>query len=258
MVFNIDHEELLSNAISSISEAISMAENASQEKFANLGEKINSAIPGLIEVLVNETEDFWINQAMLIGGWGEKYARAIQSDVSKGEVWLDKESLDPQSKRPFFMFAMMVEEGVQSWSIKDALMKSKKAKIGKDGVKYITIPMPVATPRKSGSGKQLSSFGGRTMTKEMHDILKSGGNVESGSLMSGSRKISAKGLTAFSTQKYHSGYGLFRRVSENSKGWQFPNKSPQPVFDTVKKYVDRRVGELMSDFCKAVVKEALS
>jgi hypothetical protein len=237
-----------------------MAENASIEKYSKLGEQINDALPGLIELLVNETEEYWINKASSIGGWGDKYARAIKSEVSgdSGSVYLDENAIDPQSRKPFFMFAMMVEEGVKSWSIKDALMKSKKAKIGKDGVKYIIIPLPVATPRKSGQGKQLSTFGKRTMTQDMQNMLKSGGKVSGGTIKSGTRKISAKGLAQFSSQKYHSHYGLFRRVSENSKGWQYPNKSPQPVFDGVKRYVDMRMKEIMADFCRAVVKEALS
>ncbi len=260
MTFTFDEEELMSAALESISSAISMAEDASQEKFADLGEKIHSAIPALIELMVNETEDYWISKAASIGGWGEKYAKAIKSDFSgeTGEVFLDESALDKTSNRPLFMFAMMVEEGVKSWSIKDALLKSDKAKIGKDGIKYIIVPFPVATPKKKGTGKSLSSFGGREMSKEMHDILKSGGKVSSGSLQSGQRKISALGLTQYNTQKYHSQYGLFRRVYEKSKGWQYPNKSPQPVFQSVKQYVDKRMAEVMAEFCKAVVREALS
>ena len=258
MLFHFNQQMLAEMAEESISQAMNTAQSASIGKFNEIIDKIDNAMPGLIGLMTNEAEDYWINKANSIGGWGSKYARAIKSKTEngKGEVYVD-ESIDKMSGKPNMMFADMVEKGVRSWSIKDALLASRKAKEGKDGIKYITIPFPVSTPRKKGQGKMQSSFGGRVMTSDMQKIIKSGGKITSGTLQSGTRKLSTAGLTQFSTRKYHSQYGLFRRVSSKSQGWQYPNKAPIPTLQAVEAYMNKRVGEIMAEFCKTIVSESL-
>ena len=71
---------------------------------------------------------------------------------NEGSVFVD-ESVKDSSGKPAMMFAKMIEQGVQSWSIKDALLKSAKAKTSSAGIKYMVVPLPVRTPKAKGSGK---------------------------------------------------------------------------------------------------------
>ena len=258
MIFNVQDE-----LIDSVGEAIDeMSENLSAEAMNRVINQIKNAMPGLIELMTYQTQDTWRTMAGDAGGWGDKYAKIVKADFDgkEGNVYLDETMMDSQSKKPNFMFAMMMENGVASWSIKDALMKSDKAKTGKDGIKYITIPLPVATPRKTGSGHKMSYFGGREMSGEIHKLVKAGGKAPEGSTvnvttMRGSKDVDISGLAKYTTQQRHSQYGIFRRVSEKSKGWQYPNVSTTPIFDSVIKYVEKRMAEVVADFCYAIVED---
>lgn len=176
MVFNIDPE----SAIDSVVEALESAgRELSESQFVQVANRINETLPGIIDLLAQGTAEYWKSEASSKGGWGEKYARSIKYKVSgnRAEVFVDENMKDSGSNKPLAMFAKMVEDGVKSWSIKDALLASEKAKTSSDGIKYMVIPFPVATPRKSSSGKGKSQFGGREMTAEMYKIVKSGGAV---------------------------------------------------------------------------------
>lgn len=253
MIFNFD-EETIFNTINAA------MENMSEEQAQKVIEQIDNAMPGLLELMILDAESAWKSEAENAGGWGNKYAQAIKTKFSghEGEVYLDESSVDKSSGKSNFMYAMMMEKGVKSWSIKEALLASSKAKTGKDGIKFISIPMPVATPRKKGQGKMSSQFGGREMTSEMHKLVRSGGKV-SGSIgvstTAGTKQVNISGLTAFTTKQFHSGYGIFRTVSSRSRGWIYPDIPAEPVFNSVVEYVNKRVGEMVDDFCKAILKD---
>jgi hypothetical protein len=251
MIFNIDADQ----AMNEIAEALESAgAQMSEEKFNQIATAIETAMPGIIQVLAQGVAEDWKSQAAGAGGWGSKYARAIKYHVqgTNAEIYIDEGIVDKGSNKPNFMFAMMIEEGVSSWSIKDALLASDKAHTGKDGVKYITVPFPVATPRSKGQGKMKTQFGGREMTAAMYSLVKNGGKLTSGKTGSGA---DVSGLSQYNTRQLHSQYGIFRRVSEKSTGWQYPNKSPRPVFPEVLKEVNNKIQEAISAFCKAVVQE---
>lgn len=251
-VFNIDPDmisEIIGNALDEV------GSQASEEQFSKIVEAIEKSMPGVIKVLTYGMEENWKNMAKgSPTGWGQKYANSIKSEVegNVGTVFVDESIMDKGSGKPNLMYVKMVEEGMRSFSIKDALLASDKAKIGPNGVKYITVPFPVATPRKASQGKQSSHFGGREMTNEMHRIVKSGGKIASAKLKSGQ---DVSGLTQYNTRQLHSQYGIFRRVSEKSKGWIHPGVMASPVYPKVMDEVNKRVGEIMSGFCKAIVKE---
>lgn len=250
-VFNLDENIIMDTIASALEEAGSQV---SETQFEKITEAIDEALPGVIEVLTYEMQEHWKQEARDSGTeWGEKYANAIEAKVSegKGEVYLDEDMVDKTSNKPNMMYVKMIEEGMKSFSIKDALLASDKAKTGADGVKYITVPMPVGIPRSKSQGKQASKFGGREMTQEMYNIVKSGGRV-SGKLKSG-QKVS--GLTRYVTRQRHSQYGIFLRVSEKSTGWIHPGRGATPVFPSVIMEVNKRVGQILSDFCKAIVSE---
>jgi hypothetical protein len=249
MIFNIDENVLLSTVMQSLEDASSQM---SEEQANKITEEINNGVPGLIAILTQGMAQHWKDEAMNSGtGWGSKYAAAItyRIDNTTGEIFLDEKIVDEFSNKPNIMFAKMVEEGVKSWSIKDALLASEHAKIGKNGVKYIVIPMPVAVP-KATPGARGKQFGGREMSQEVHAIVKSGGKY-SGQL-AGGQEVS--GLTKYVTRQHHEGYGSFVCVTEDSKGWKYPTIGATPVFPRVLEEVNRRIDELVSVFCEEVVK----
>lgn len=258
-IFNIDGDDILGAIETSLSD---IGQELSDEAVAKIVNAIDAAIPGLVEIVTDNTEKTWKGLAKDAGGWGVKYAKAIRSEYASGtgRVYIDSAMKDKGSNKPNLMFAKMMEEGVKTWSIKDALMKSDKAKIGKDGIKYIIVPFPVATPRKSGSGHKSSVFGGREMSGDIHKLVKAGLRAPEGSsvTVTTSRKtseVSIEGLTRYNTRTRHSQYGMFRRVSEKSKGWQYPSVAPTPIYPKVKQYVDKRIGEILEQYCRDLVKE---
>lgn len=251
MIFDIDADQVLDSVVKALEDA---GQQMSQEKFTQIANAIESAMPGVIQLITMTMAEEWRSQADGAGGWGAKYSAAIKTKFSgaTGEVYIDEGMTDKGSNKPNIMFAKMIEEGVKSWSIKDALLASEKAKVSKDGVKYIVIPFPVATPRQASSGKSKSQFGGREMTNEVYNIVKSGGRVSSAKLKSGQE---VSGLSKYNTRQLHGQYGLFRCVSEKSRGWQYPDKSARPVFPHVLEEVNNKIQEAIATFCKAIVQE---
>ena len=251
MIFGIGPETVMSG----ISEALENAgSQLSEEQFIKIVDVIEKGMPGIVKLITAKTAQDWKSAALESGtGWGSKYAGAItyKTDGKTGEVFLDESMIDKMSNKPNIMFAKMVEEGVKSWSIKDALLASEKAKTSSSGIKYMVVPFPVAVPQKPGPARQTGQFGGREMTEEAHKIVKSGGRY-SGPLKSG-QEIS--GLTKYTTRQRHEQYGIFRCVTENSKGWQYPNKSERPVFPNVVNEIEKNIHELISAFCKEIVRE---
>jgi len=229
--------------------------NLSEEQFVGVANRINESLPGVIEVLAYGMQKYWKQEARDSGGWGDKYANAIKValDGDSARVYVDESLTDKTSNKPNMMYVKMVEEGMKSFSIQDALLKSEKAKISATGIKYMIIPFPVRTPKKKGSKtKSASKFGGREMTREMHRIVKEGGRISSGKLETGQ---DIAGLTRYNTRQRHSQYGIFRVVSQNSKWKDHPGVPASPVFPSVLKEVDKRIQEVLAEFCKAVVKE---
>jgi hypothetical protein len=255
MIFDFNPDIILSSIVASM-EASEI--QLSEIQVGHILQQIDASMPGIIELMTYEAENIWKDEAINAGGWGTKYAKAIKSyfEGAEGKVYLDESEKDPGSGKPSIMFAMMMERGVKSWSIKAALLASDKAHTGPDGVRYITIPFPVATPKKSGSGNLGSRFGGREMSSDVHDIVKAGGKVAGGtSVTVKGKQVDIGGLTAFTTRQYHTGYGIFRRVSSNSTGWQYPDVPAEPVFASALRYLDKRMTEIMRTFCESVVKE---
>jgi len=235
--------EALNDAVAQTSEA----------QFQQIAEQIDESMGGIVELLTYGMQESWQNEARASGGWGEKYANAIKAEVNgnTGEIYVDETLVDKESNKPNMMFVNMVEQGMKSFSIKDALMRSDKAKISSDGVKYMSIPMPVSTPRTAGQGKQQTKFGKREMTREAYNIVKNGGKF-SGSLKKGGE---VAGLTKYVTRQFHGQYGMFLTVSENSKGFVHPGKAATPVYPKVLAEVNKRIGEVIQEFVKGVVKE---
>lgn len=249
--FNLDEDSIMQSIIGGLEEAGSQV---SESQFTEIANEINEKFPGVIEVLTYGMQEHWKAEAIGSGtGWGQKYANAIRAEVTgnKGEVWIDEDMTDKNSNKPNMLFVEMVEKGQKSFSIKDALLASEKARTSSTGIKYIIVPFPVRAPSKAGQGKMARKFGGREMTQAAYDIVKSGGKF-SGKLKGGQE---ASGLVQYVTRQRHSQFGMFRMVSENSKGWQHPGRGPSPVFPSVLQEVDKQVNAVISEFVKSVVQK---
>jgi hypothetical protein len=215
-----------------------------EEQFFNITEKIDEALPGIMEMIAYSTSEYWKSEARGVStDWGKHYANSIKVEGSGVEYEV---SADEGNK-----FVNFVEHGVKSFSIKEGLLRSNKAKIGPSGIKYIIVPFPVRTPTRKGQGKVQSRFGGREMTEKIYNIVKSGGTY-SGKLKSGQE---VTGLKRWTTKKFHSAYGMFLCVSENSKGWIHSGVPAEPVFKKVEAEVNRQIAEILDNFCKAIVEE---
>ena len=103
--------------------------------------------------------------------------RLVDSGRMEGTVMLD------YSKN---FLIQKLEEGAAAFDMKPGLMASPKAKVGKGGKRYITIPMRWATPGAVGESELFSS----QMPKEIYKVAKGlgggrdipGGGRESGPL----------------------------------------------------------------------------
>lgn len=250
--FGIDENIIIETVANALEDASSFA---SEEQFNNIANAIEEKMPGIIDILTYGMQEDWKSKAKKDSGtgWGEKYARAIKAKVTGniGEIWVDETMIDKSSGKPSIMFTNMVEMGMKSFSIKDGLLASEKAKISADGIRYIVVPFPVRAPAKKSQGKMASHFGGREMTKEAYDLIKSGKRF-TGKLKSGQE---VSGLTQYSTRQHHSQFGTFMCVSEKSKGWIHPGVAASPVFPSVLKEINIRIQEVLTSFCQAVVKE---
>jgi hypothetical protein len=253
--FDIDPEMI----IDSVAEALEAAgSDASEEQFYNIVKAIDGNFPSVIETLTYGMQEHWKSEARNVSTqWGEKYANAIKVDIkgNTGEIFIDENIIDKTTNKPNMLFISMIEKGVKSWSIKDAVLKSKKAKMSAAGLKYISIPFPVSTPRRPEQGTMQSRFGGREMTDAMHKIVKSGGRLKSGSLNVKGKDVDVSGLTRYVSRQRNEMYGIFRTVSEKSEGWIHPGKKAEPVYKKVLAEVNRRIHEVIMEYCKEIVRE---
>ena len=260
-IFSIDSDVVFSGITAALEER---EQKLTGEQIEKIISTIEASLPGITYGLLEEAYEEWKQKASNKGGWGTKYINAIKMKAEPngdGSVFLDPSVKDEGSNKPAIVFAKMIEEGVKSWSIKDALLQSSKVKVGPAGIPYISIPFPVSTPRTGRSGVHMDNkFGGREMTSEMHKLVKAGEKVPAGSKVSvtnsvRSYDVDVTGLTRYNTRQFHSQYGIFRTVSKNSQGWQYPNVAARPVYPSVLAYVERRIHETLDAFCREIVKE---
>ena len=120
------------------------------------------------------------------------------------------------------------------------------------------VPFPVSTPRKPDAGHMENKFGGREMTKAMYKIVKGGGRIKDASIMAKGKETDISGLTKYETKQLHGQYGIFRCVSGKSTGWVYPDVPEEPVYPAVLEEVNRKIQEMLKDFCTAIVKEYTS
>lgn len=150
----------------------------------------------------------------------------------------------------------IVESGISAYDMKEGLLSSQKAKVGKNGSRYITVPFRHGTPGTTTMAsmsksvyKDAKKLGysrrNNALTSSMGTKYSWGGKIKNTS--EGQRsKIIAKnrnytwktglfsGMVKMGKQN-HSQYMTFRRVSTNSdpNSWQFPAVPARPIREAI-------------------------
>ena len=193
-------------------------------------------------------QGMWQDKAKDIGGgWGRRYANTIQVEPMRksggeGHVFADE-------KHPDFMFVMMVERGVKSYSISDALMKSKRVKYNeKTGLPYIRVPFRWRTPQQgTGNKAQATSTFAGVMPPSIYEAILSGEKVDLDMAKKAGNPFLA-GLVRYKKAK-HGQYFTFRTVTKESN-WQHQGKPKRPVFHIVRDIVQKALAEGIESYIK--------
>ncbi len=175
--------------------------------------------------------------------WGERYANTLKKEHATGKGGQAKVYADESD--PDYMFVNIVENGISTWSIKDALLAGKAARRNKAlyGTTFVRVPFRFRIP---GVTKETSSFAG-IMPKDVYEKAKEG-------IRLGKEYGKYAGLVKV-TQKPHSQYMTFRTVSQKSEGWQYPTIPPTPVFEDVVKKVEKMMEGAIVNFVQGYLKD---
>jgi hypothetical protein len=191
--------------------------------------------------IVARTAEYWSLSLQDASPWGARAAATLGVDRMEGEDGEASVSHDPE--HPEAMFYRMVEDGVRSWSIKDALLRGKRAKKSKSGERYATVPFRWRTP---GKLRPTRSFAG-VMTSDARQLAMAGKIV-------GPEHGHLAGLKRYG-EAPHARYMTFRSVSERSEGWQYPAIPATPVYERVEAAVERLASEAVTNWITEKVRE---
>ena len=215
--------------------------------------KTSNELPRITALISNnvitELHNYWAAMAKGASPWGARYAAALVREPMTGQGG-GTASVELDQEHPGAMFANMMENGVRSWSIKDALLASSRAKTSmRTGLKYLVVPFRWRTP---GSTKATSSFSG-VMPDEIYEAAKKGQTISAAQAdaagnpnLAGLRKVN---------KPPHSGYMTFRVVTEQSTGWMYPQKAPTPVFPKVLDHARELVKEVVEQFVESYAED---
>jgi len=217
---------------------------ASQELFP-------TAVVDIANLLIDKSYEYGRNEAILRPQrkdgspslWGERYANTLKVETMTGKGGTARVYVD--ESHPDYLFVEMVENGVNTWSIKEALLAGKAARRNKAlyGTAFVRVPFRYHTPTKQ---RVSSTFAG-VMPLDVYEAAKKDVSL-------GKEYGQFAGLKKYG-EGVHSQYFTFRTVSANSKGWIFPNKPATPVFSDVEKRVERMIEKAMVDLIKGVEKD---
>lgn len=197
---------------------------------------------GMANLLLDKAYQYWRAKAQSSGGWGERYANTLKIQPmtgvgGTGSVYVDE-------KHPDAKFVYMMENGVASWSIKDALLEGKAARRNKAkyGTLFVRVPFRYRTPSKM---KKTSAFAG-VMPNDIYKLVKGGATLKTAGRVFGetSKTPYLSGLKRYGGA-LHGQYMTFRTVSEKSQGWQYPKIPAKPIFPKVMEKVEKMIAGTM-------------
>ena len=217
------------------------AESAAQELLQKAAAQMPQEVAAISNALASFAYRMWRGDAEAASAWGKRYGNTLVLEPmaaggGEAKVFFDE-------GHPDALFFHMVENGVSSWSIRNALLASKKVKVSGKGVRYIVVPMRERTP---GPVKKSSFFSG-VLSSDVYALVRDGGAVK------GER--GPVGLKRYGNE-LHGQYRTFRVVTENTPttAWRFPDIPPTPVFESVKARIEMLVEQTIINY----VTEAIS
>lgn len=229
--------------------------------FAELSREVQKDFPVETAKLVNNVaaavQSLWASTAEEEGGgWGRRYAQTLRFEPMKSSGDSGTARVYADESDPNFMFVNFVEEGVQSWSIKDALLKGKSARTSaKTGMVYVVVPFRFRTP---GSQQASSKFAG-VMPQGVYERVLAGEPITADFAEKAGGTKHMAGLKRY-TEGQHSSFMTFRVVTERSEGWQYPQKPARPVYEKVlaqvgpaieaslRSFIEKYLGDLKTKF----------
>lgn len=176
--------------------------------------------------------------------WGERYANTLKVNYitsKKGGT----ASVFADEGHPDYMFTEFVENGINTWSIKDALLSGKAARRNQAlyGTVFVRVPFRYRVP---GRTKETSSFAG-IMPQDIYEQAKAG-------IRLGKESGKYAGLVKV-THTPHGQYMTFRTVSQKTQGWWYPHKPATPVFEEVKARVEKMMEGALLNFLQGFMKD---
>ena len=209
-------------------------------------------------------------------GWKEHYSRKIEEEdvVEKNTRTV---SVNMKRDQATNMYVNFIENGISSWSIKEALLNGPHSQKGKNG-RYNIVFMRKNTPGSSSPAMSSDVYSiakgmismKETLADRVRDISSMPGSKLQSRAVSVSEQISsAKGkrehlgrMMKGKAQKTKTGnqhaYGVFFRVGENSKGWVYPDIPKVPVFSRVKSEVEDIVKDIFLKEIQAALISSLN
>lgn len=224
--------------------------------FKKIFEKVSEMFPDLVgkanSYIADQAKEFWMmtartepkNKDESTSGWGEKYASTIVSEKLEGgkgiRLFVDEEHSN-------YMFVELVEDGVTTWSIKNALLQGKAARRNKAqyGTVFVRVPFRWRVPGVKETAKG-ANFAG-ILPKDIYEKVKRGEKI-------GEKFGDYAGLVKMGGP-LHSQYMTFRTVSEKSKDWFYPSKKGVGVFDKVKKKIEQMMDETIENIILGFLKD---
>lgn len=204
----------------------------------------------LMQYMGVQVQRIWVNELFDAPqdkhkAWGLKAGETVKVDVkgSKVRIYADEEEIDPRSGKKKILYMNIIEDGIKSWSIKDALLSSKRVHVSAKGTKYIHVPFRYRVP---GAQKKHTYFSG-VMPSEIYNIVKGGKTT-----LKGGEYGRMAGLAKHGREK-HSQYFTFRTVSERSAGWVYPAIAGTPVYKKVLSQLEKMFPVVLENFCKAMI-----
>lgn len=195
------------------------------------------------DVLINKSAELWSVKAKNASPWGSQYSSTLKTEKtsSGSSVFVDEQHKN-------YYYVNMVENGVKSWSIKDALLNGKAARRNqaKYGRVFVIVPFRHRTP---GRTKSTSSFSG-VLPNDIYEQAKSG-------VTFGKDYGKLAGLKRYGSEK-HGKFLTFRMVTQKTKGWIYPSKPATPVFnevaDKTEEMIRKSIIKMAQGFSKDVEK----
>jgi len=204
------------------------------------------AVRGFVVQMANFAYELWTMEARNASSWGDRYASTITMDIPSAGKSVSEDSVYVDESHPNFMFVNIMENGMKSFSIKDALLAGKAARRNKAkyGTVFVHVPFRWRTP-KDDQSKTHSTFSGM-LSDDIYEIAKGGGRVTV-DMAKSVRNKNLAGLKRFGGDG-HGQYLTFRTVSEKSQGWKHPGAPATPVYRKVEQLVNDRVEKELLSF----------